>query len=47
MMDPVTLKNRGYAFLTFCEREAAAEAAKKVRHKKNVPSLRILFRVHV
>lgn len=30
MMDPLTGKNRGYAFLTYCDRAAATEAAKKV-----------------
>lgn len=30
MMDPLTGKNRGYAFITFCEKNFAAEAAKKV-----------------
>lgn len=30
MMDPMSGKNRGYAFLTFCEKASAAEAAKKV-----------------
>ncbi|RCN43250.1 hypothetical protein ANCCAN_10749 [Ancylostoma caninum] len=29
MMDPMSGKNRGYAFLTFCEKAYAAEAAKK------------------
>ncbi|KIH48434.1 hypothetical protein ANCDUO_21498, partial [Ancylostoma duodenale] len=29
MMDPMSGKNRGYAFLTFCEKASAAEAAKK------------------
>ena len=31
MMDPMTGKNRGYAFLTYCEKSSASEAAKKVR----------------
>lgn len=30
MMDPMTGRNRGYAFVTFCDKAAAAEAAKKV-----------------
>ncbi|RCN41217.1 hypothetical protein ANCCAN_12855 [Ancylostoma caninum] len=29
MMDSMSGKNRGYAFLTFCEKSYAAEAAKK------------------
>ncbi|GMT28235.1 hypothetical protein PFISCL1PPCAC_19532, partial [Pristionchus fissidentatus] len=29
MMDPMTGQNRGYAFLTFCEKGCATEAAKK------------------
>ncbi|VDD87620.1 unnamed protein product [Enterobius vermicularis] len=29
MMDPMTGRNRGYAFVTFCDKAAAAEAAKK------------------
>lgn len=30
MMDPLTGKNRGYAFVTFCDKAHAAEASKKV-----------------
>ncbi len=30
MMDPLTGRNRGYAFLTYCDKTAAYEAAKKV-----------------
>lgn len=30
MMDPLACKNRGYAFLTYCDKAHAAEAAKKV-----------------
>lgn len=30
MMDPMSGKNRGYAFLTYCEKSSAQEAAKKV-----------------
>ncbi len=30
MMDPLTGKNRGYAFLTYCDKACAAAAAKKV-----------------
>jgi RNA recognition motif-containing protein len=30
MMDPIFGKNRGYAFLLYCEKEHANEAAKKV-----------------
>lgn len=32
MMDPLSGLNRGYAFLTFCTKEAAQEAVKLVRH---------------
>lgn len=31
MMDPLSGLNRGYAFLTFCTKEAAQEAVKLVR----------------
>lgn len=31
MMDPLTGQNRGYAFITFCSKEAAQEAVKLVR----------------
>lgn len=31
MMDPLTGQNRGYAFITFCGKEAAQEAVKLVR----------------
>lgn len=31
MMDPLTGLNRGYAFITFCDKEGAAEAVKRVR----------------
>lgn len=30
MMDPLTGRNRGYAFLTYCDKASAYEAAKKV-----------------
>lgn len=30
MMDPLTGLNRGYAFVTFCTKEAAQEAVKLV-----------------
>lgn len=30
MMDPLTGRNRGYAFLTYCDKTSAYEAAKKV-----------------
>lgn len=30
MMDPMTGSNRGYCFVTFCEREGANEAVKQV-----------------
>lgn len=31
MMDPLSGLNRGYAFVTFCTKEAAQEAVKLVR----------------
>lgn len=31
MMDPYSGMNRGYAFVTYCDREAAQEAVKQVR----------------
>lgn len=31
MMDPLSGLNRGYAFVTFCSKEAAQEAVKLVR----------------
>ncbi len=30
MMDPLTGQNRGYAFITFCSKDAALEAVKLV-----------------
>ncbi|XP_014677421.1 PREDICTED: LOW QUALITY PROTEIN: heterogeneous nuclear ribonucleoprotein R-like [Priapulus caudatus] len=30
MMDPLTGQNRGYAFITFCDKEGAAEAVKRI-----------------
>lgn len=30
MMDPLTGQNRGYAFITYCNREAAQSAVKQV-----------------
>lgn len=30
MMDPLTGQNRGYAFITYCNREAAQAAVKQV-----------------
>lgn len=32
MMDPLSSLNRGYAFVTFCTKEAAQEAVKLVLH---------------
>ena len=32
MMDPLSGQNRGYAFITFCNKDAAQEAVKLVRH---------------
>ncbi|VDK74537.1 unnamed protein product [Anisakis simplex] len=41
MMDPLTGKNRGYAFVTYCDKNSAAEAAKKIllfsRFPKKIP----------
>lgn len=31
MMDPLSGQNRGYAFITFCNKDAALEAVKLVR----------------
>ena len=33
MMDPMTGQNRGYAFITFTDRESAQEAVRQVRTK--------------
>lgn len=32
MMDPLSGLNRGYAFITFCDKDAAQEAVKLVSH---------------
>ena len=34
MMDPMTGLNRGYAFVTFTNRDAAQEAVRQVKFKK-------------
>ncbi len=34
MMDPMTGLNRGYAFVTFTEREAAQEAVRQVSERR-------------
>lgn len=33
MMDPLSGLNRGYAFITFCTKEAAQQAVKLVSHR--------------
>ena len=39
MMDPMTGLNRGYAFVTFCDRDGAHEGVKQVRHLNLLPNL--------
>ena len=39
MMDPMTGLNRGYAFVTFCDRDGAHEGVKQVRHLKLIAKL--------
>lgn len=34
MMDPLSGQNRGYAFITFCSKDAAQEAVKLVSHSE-------------
>lgn len=40
MMDPLSGLNRGYAFVTFCTKEAAQEAVKLVSFVRKHPELR-------
>lgn len=39
MMDPLSGLNRGYAFITFCTKEAAQEAVKLVRYHTHTHTL--------
>ena len=39
MMDPMTGLNRGYAFVTFTNRDAAQEAVRQVKLKKKMHDL--------
>lgn len=43
MMDPLSGQNRGYAFITFCGKEAAQEAVKLVCDKKHLVCSKSLF----
>uniref|UniRef100_F1KSZ7 Heterogeneous nuclear ribonucleoprotein Q n=3 Tax=Ascaris suum TaxID=6253 RepID=F1KSZ7_ASCSU len=47
MMDPLTGKNRGYAFITFCEKNFAAEAAKKFDGHEILPGKNLKVNVSV
>ena len=47
MMDPMTGKNRGYAFLTYCEKSSASEAAKKYDGHEIVPGKSLKVNVSV
>ncbi|VDP13654.1 unnamed protein product [Soboliphyme baturini] len=47
MMDPVTGNNKGYAFVTYCERGHAAEAAKKFEGHEIKPGKRLRVNVSV
>ncbi|KAL6732298.1 hypothetical protein Aduo_003072 [Ancylostoma duodenale] len=47
MMDPMSGKNRGYAFLTFCEKASAAEAAKKYDGHEILPGKALKVNVSV
>ncbi|CAB3410825.1 unnamed protein product [Caenorhabditis bovis] len=47
MMDPVTGMSRGYAFITFCEKNDAAEAAKKYDGHDILPGKSIKVNVSV
>ena len=38
-MDPLSGQNRGYAFITFCGKEAAQEAVKLVCDKKQISTV--------
>lgn len=39
MMDPLSGQNRGYAFITFCSKDAAQEAVKLVSMENNISAL--------
>lgn len=43
MMDPLSGLNRGYAFLTFCTKEAAQEAVKLVRQRNPYRSIHSVY----
>jgi RNA recognition motif-containing protein len=43
MMDPLSGQNRGYAFITFCGKEAAQEAVKLVCDKQILLSSKLLL----
>ncbi|CAD6184809.1 unnamed protein product [Caenorhabditis auriculariae] len=47
MMDPLTAKNRGYAFLTYCDKSAAAEAAKTFDGHEILPGKTLKVNVSV
>ncbi|VDL74914.1 unnamed protein product [Nippostrongylus brasiliensis] len=47
MMDPMSGKNRGYAFLTFCEKASATEAAKKYDGHEILPGKALKVNVSV
>lgn len=47
MMDPLACKNRGYAFLTYCEKAHAAEAAKKFDGYEILPGKNLKVNVSV
>ncbi|MFH4975658.1 hypothetical protein AB6A40_002367 [Gnathostoma spinigerum] len=47
MMDPLTGKNRGYAFLTYCEKQSAADAAKKYDGHEILPGKNLKVNVSV
>ncbi|KHN88461.1 Heterogeneous nuclear ribonucleoprotein Q [Toxocara canis] len=47
MMDPLTGRNRGYAFVTFCDKAAAAEASKKFDGHEILPGKNLKVNVSV
>ncbi|VDK43953.1 unnamed protein product [Anisakis simplex] len=47
MMDPLLGRNRGYAFVTYCDKEAALEAAKKYDGYEIVPGKKLKVNVSV
>uniref|UniRef100_A0A0N5AEK6 Heterogeneous nuclear ribonucleoprotein Q n=1 Tax=Syphacia muris TaxID=451379 RepID=A0A0N5AEK6_9BILA len=47
MMDPLTGRNRGYAFVTFCEKSAAADAAKKYDGYEILPGKNLKVNISV